>query len=221
MNQVVKKDEEQSFTLIETVIALAIIAFLIVEVATVQGNAIVFNEFGRRATQASWLARRVMAQVEYFSTIKPFKELETSVVEQKFEDFEEYSYSVDIKEWKFPFASMLMMALGGGEGDAEGGGQGGNAAGGISGMIETKVKQVFGDEPIFLLARVDVSWPEGATRGSTGISYLMTNQAKVDQAILLLRPVYERLTKPKPVVPAANKANPQSTSPGEPTIPPE
>jgi type II secretory pathway pseudopilin PulG len=211
MTQLVKKDEERSFTLIETVIALAIITFVIVEVATVQGNAIVFSEFGRHATQGTWLAKRVMAQVEYFSTTKPFKELETSVVEQKFEDFDEYSYSLDIKEWKFPFASMLMMALGGGGDGKETDGGGGPP--GISGMIESKVKQVFGDEPIFLLARVDVSWPEGAVRGSTGLSYLMTNQAKIDQATTLLRPVYERLTKPKTPPPQGTPVKPTTGGP--------
>ena len=39
-----KRQREGSFTLIETVIALAIIAFLIVEVAVVQGNEIIFSD---------------------------------------------------------------------------------------------------------------------------------------------------------------------------------
>ena len=55
-----KRQREGSFTLIETVIALAIIAFLIVEVAVVQGNAIVFSDYSRNIAQATYLARRVM-----------------------------------------------------------------------------------------------------------------------------------------------------------------
>src|SRR5690242_15156259 len=75
---------QASFSLIETVIALAIVSFLILEVAAVQGNSIVFAEYGRNVTQAGWLAKRVMSQVEYYWRSKPFKDLETNIVDQKF-----------------------------------------------------------------------------------------------------------------------------------------
>jgi len=60
-----KRQREGSFTLIETVIALSLITALIIEVASVQGNSIVFSEYSRNVTKATWLARRVMSQVEY------------------------------------------------------------------------------------------------------------------------------------------------------------
>jgi type II secretory pathway pseudopilin PulG len=214
-----RAQSEGSFTLIETVLALAIIAFLIVEVAAVQGNAIVFGDYGRNITQATWLARRVLSQVEYYWKSKPFKDLEINQPETKFEDFDEYSYTLEIKEWKFPFVKMLQNALGsqgkedskaaggsGAAGDAGGKAAGGATAGptgqqdngGLGQMLETVVKQIFGDEPIFMTARVEVSWPEGATRGSTGLTYLITNQAKLDEAIVQLKPVWDKLTKPPP-----------------------
>ena len=204
---------EASFTLIETVIALAIVAFLIVEVAAVQGNAIVFSDYGRNITEATWRARRVLSQVEYHWRSKPFKELMTHQTDQKFEDSSEYSYSLEIVEWKFPFAKLLEMAVGGGgkkKTDADGNASDKRSSKGESGsndMIEAAVKQIFGDEPIFLTAHVDVSWPEGAQKNSTGMTYLLTNQAKISEAITQLKPVYDAWVKK---VAAANKPKVES-----------
>ena len=201
------KPGERSFTLIETVIALGIVTFLIVQVATVQGNAIVFSDYGRHITQGTWLARRVLSQVEYYWRSKPFTDLITHVVDQKFEDFDEYSYSLEIKEWKFPLVNLLQQTLAGGgpqrggeEKDAEKSakdsrGSSGGGDSGLAQMIETGVKQVFGSEPVFLTAHVDISWAEGAQRASTGMTYLMTNQAKVDEALVALKGTYDAWIK--------------------------
>lgn len=217
-----KRQSQGSFTLIETVIALSIVAFLIVEVAAVQGNSIVFSDYGRNITQASWLAQRVMAQVEYYWKSKPFTELETSITDGKFDDNDEYSYSLEIKEWKFPFLQLLQSTMGGGGGgegeDGEGGDEAG--AGGMGKMLETVVDQVFGKEPIFMTAHVEVSWSEGAAKNSTGLTYLLTNQAKLDEAIVQLKPVYDRLTKPPPKKDdKKGKANPNKNDPNNPNGP--
>lgn len=193
-----RRFSEGSFTLVETVIALSMIAFVIVEIASVQGNSIVISDYGRNATQASFLAQRVMSQVEYFYKSKPFPELETKtpIVDQKFEDTDEYTYSLEIKEWKFPFLQLLSSTLGGGGGDDEDKDE--DSSGGMGKMLETVMNQVFGKEPIFMTAHVDVNWSEGAARNSVGLTYLLTNQAKLDEAIIALRPTYDALTKPKP-----------------------
>jgi len=217
-----RRQREGSFTLVETVIALTIVTFLIVEVGAVQGNSIVFADYGRNVTQATWLARRVMSQVDYYWRSKPFTDMETEVREQRFEDFPEYSYTLEIKEWEFPFEKMLTAALGGGLGgdeeaqEAAEDKQEAAEAGGISQMIETVTKQVFGDEPKFLTAHVQVSWAEGAARNSTSMTYLLTNQAKIDEAIVQLRPVYEKLTKPPPAKQDSKKRPPRPGEPGAP-----
>ena len=200
-----KAQSEGSFTLIETVIALAIIAFLIVEVAVVQGNAIVFADYSRNVAQATWLARRVMSQVDYFWHTKPFKDLMTHQAELKFEDFDEYTYTIDISEWKFPLSKLLELGLSGGKKKSKDEydsriSQVDNS--GLSGMVEQVVKQIFGTEPVFLIAKVEVFWPEGAQRNSTSMTYLLTNQAKLDEAITGMKQVYDRLTKP-PAKPGA------------------
>jgi len=216
-----RRQSEGSFTLIEVVIALAIVTFVIIGVSSVQGNSIVFADYGRNVTQATWLARRVMSQVDYYWKTKPFKDLETEVRETKFEDFPEYSYSLTIKEWKFPFEKMLTMAMGGGigadeEAKDEAEDKQDDAGGGMSQMIETISKQVFGDEPKFLTAFVEVSWSEGAARNQSSMTYLLTNQAKIDEAIVQLKPVYDKLTKPPP---AKNDPKKRPPRPGDPNNP--
>ena len=205
-----RRQREGSFTLIETVIALALITFLILEVSTVQGNSIVFSDYGRNVTQASWLARRVMAQVEYYARTKPFMDLATEQKDLKFEDSDEYSYTVEIKEWKFPFVQLLQSTLGGKGKDEDGNKKDGDP--GISQMIETVVDQVFGKEPIFMTAKVSVGWAEGAARNSTSLTYLLTNQAKMDEALVAMRPVWDRLIK---AAASKDKKNPVGT-PGTP-----
>src|SRR5438045_2407884 len=98
---------ERSFTLLETLVALGLMIFLIVEVSGIQGNAIYFNQYGRHTIQATWLAKRLMSQVEYHWYNRPFKELEQSNEEDRpFEDEPDYSYKVEIKEWKLPLLDM-------------------------------------------------------------------------------------------------------------------
>lgn len=199
------KPSERSFTLVETVIALSLVAFLIIEMTGVQGNSIVFNEYSRRVSQASWLARRVMSQVEYNWATRPFKDLKEDIKDQKFEDTADYSYDLEIKDWKFPFTQLLMG--GGGSGDDED-----DAKGGLSGMIKNVVESVFGDE-ILKTAQVTVWWPEGANRGSVAITYLLTNQAKIDELLVTMKPIWDDLIRKEK---AAANPNPKPS----PTVPP-
>lgn len=210
-----KRQREGSFTLIETVIALMLIATLIIEVASVQGNSIVFADYSKNVTKATWLARRVMSQVEYHWNEKPFKELETQTTDGKFEEEPDFTYSIDIQEWKFPFKEMLATVLGGGSvGSTEDGESEKEADSGIEKMVESVVSQIFGDEPIFMTAHVKVFWSEGAQRNESSLTYLLTNQRKLDEAILGLKPQWDALTKPPTTKPNPNQPN-KPNSPGE------
>ena len=55
------KDGERSFTLVETIFALGLLVTVILEVSNVQGRSLVLGEYNRKVTQASWLAKAVMA----------------------------------------------------------------------------------------------------------------------------------------------------------------
>jgi len=205
------RQREGSFTLIETVISLSLIAALIIEVASVQGNSIVFSEFSRNVTKATWLARRVMSQVEYQWGEKPFKELAVNESNGKFEDEPEFTYSIEIKEWKFPFKEMLAKVMGGGSlsADDESGGSSSEDSSKDS-LIDAAVSQIFGDEPIFMTAFVQVFWAEGAQRNESSLTYLLTNQRKLDEFIATKKGTWDRLTRP-PVPP---KKGPQGPAGG-------
>ena len=218
-----RRYREGSFTLIETVIGLSIMAFLIIEVSAVQGNAIYFSDYARNSMHASWLAKRIMSNVEYQWSTRSFKDMDYKAGPIEFREFPkyageesrepEYSYSLEIKEWKFPFVKLLTGGFGGG-GEEEEGGEG--EEGGLSQLIETGIKQVFGDEPKFMTAYVEVSWAEGAQRNKTSLTYLLTNQAKLDEAILGMKATYTKLTKPQ-----GKKKNPPKPSPTPAPTPPK
>jgi Tfp pilus assembly protein PilV len=60
-----KKTAQSSFTLIETMIALALMVVIILEVSVVQGRAISFSAYERKVTQAAWLAKGILSHLEY------------------------------------------------------------------------------------------------------------------------------------------------------------
>ena len=77
-------------------------------------------------------------------------------------------------------------------------------------MIEGVLKDIFKDG-MFKIAYVEVFWPEGARRNSVSLTYLLTNQKALDQAIYSKKDIYGKLMdkidkeynpeKPKPPTP--------------------
>ena len=195
---ILRKKGERSFTLIEVVVAIGLMASLMIEVASVQGNSVFFSQYGRNVTQATWLAQSIMSNVEYYWTTKPFPDLKTKLEGQPFKDYPDYEWALEIKEWKFPFVQILTAGfLGGGEEGEE------KEDDPMSKIIESVTDQVFADEPIFMTAHVEVSWADGAARDSASLTYLLTNQSKLDETMITLKPTYDKLTKP----PAKKKTN--------------
>lgn len=180
---------ERSFTLVETLVALGLLTVLILQVSTVQGKAIYFSEYGQNLTQGSWLAKRLMAQVEYFWYAKQLEELEGIVVkEKKFEDFPNFSYNLDIREWKLPLINMVT----GGNSDQP------NPT---ADLVKEQVQQIFGDH-ILKIAHVEVFWGEGAVKESTDLTLLLTNQRKIDETIATLEATAQAQQSPKKKKPA-------------------
>lgn len=176
---------ERSFTLVETVVAVSLIAFLIVEISAVHGNAINFADYSRKALQASYLAKRVMSQVEYQSSWRsPLKELTTSEKDKTFEDTPDFTYNLTIEplphslDLMFKIMSGGMLGGGGDEGDGEGDKGAGAMLEQIKGMVETAV----GEDPIWM-ARVEVFWPEGARRSSVDLAMILTDIKKLETTL--------------------------------------
>ena len=172
-----------SFTLIETMVALGLLTTLILQVATVQGRAYYFSEYGQNLTQAVWLAKRIMAQVEYYWYDKQLEDLDKVRVEGKqFEDAPKFSYNLKINEWKLPIANVM--------------GGGGEEPNPMADMIKQQVAQIFGGH-VLKMAHVEVYWGEGAVRESTELSLLLTNQHKIGETIATLSAAIDARSTPK------------------------
>jgi type II secretory pathway pseudopilin PulG len=196
------KDKEHSFTILEVMVAIGIMMSVVMEVVGAQGNVVAFSSYSRQVTQATWLAKQVMSQVEYHQQTHDFKELETSIKDQQFdieglnEDESEFTYTLEIEEWKLPIFELisnggLQKKKGDDDDDAE---PGTLENQGLMSGFQGVVNQLF-DGHIFKIATVEVFWPEGARRNSVSLTYLMSNQKALDQYISSKKEVFEKLSK--------------------------
>lgn len=193
---------QASFTLFETVIALGLLTYLTLHVAGVQGNAIYFSEYGRSVLKATWLAKRLMSQVEYHASSRPFDELKAEVKEEPFPDEKEFSYSLTIRDWKLPIVEFLTgggadAAAAAASGEDPGDAGRASAGGGALGSFKDMAEQVLGKE-LLKIARVEVFWSEGARQNSTALTYLLTNHSKVGEILETLRDVAAPVPSPTP-----------------------
>lgn len=195
-----KKQGEHSFTIIEVMVAIGIMMSVVLEVTGAQGNIVSFSTFSRRLSEATWLAKRVMSQVEYHYAHKELKDLETKIEDEPFDDLKdsdtdasEYTYSLKIEEWKLPIFEILANGGPSKEGEDDSSNDFGSKKkqSSLAGF-EDAVNQIF-DGHIMKLATVEVFWPEGARRNSVTLSYLLTNQKAIDQYILTKGASYEKL----------------------------
>jgi Tfp pilus assembly protein PilE len=183
-----KRSKEASFTLLETMIAVFIMSMTVLEIAGIKGNSIYFYEYGSNSIQASWLAQRVMSNVEYHWNNKDFKDLAVDIKEAPFEDYPNFKYSLTIREWKLPIVDMLAQ----GGLNANNTNNDSNTGNEISGMIKTAMSQIF-DDQILKVARVEVSWPEGARRNDVSLTYLLTNQRRLDEFLETMKGAHSQL----------------------------
>ncbi|MBF0442023.1 MAG: hypothetical protein HQK54_08975 [Oligoflexales bacterium] len=200
-NQSRFKESERSFTLLETIIALAIMVTMILEVINAQGNIAYFSSYTEKLNQGIWMAKRIMAQVEYQLSYREFKELNVKLKDQKLRDEKsdtEFSYDLEIKEWELPIVELI--ANGGISPESKGKDKDKDSESrsakkdDSSSVIKDTLKQVLGDE-ILKLAYVEVFWPEGAKRNSVTLTYLMANQRQLDKKLKELKPAVIQLSK--------------------------
>jgi len=198
-----KNPRELSFTILETIVAVGLLMAFTLEMAGGQGNVVNKVEYARRSNDAIWLAKRIMSQVEYNYQTMELKELETttSVKDEKFQKIDgetdfDYTYSVEIKEWKFPIFDFL---LNGGvppsdeEEDNESTPEAKPEDGGIPGL-DAILKQIFKGH-ILKIAHVEVSWPDGARRDSVSLTYLLANNKALDEYLATKKGVFDGVLK--------------------------
>src|SRR3989338_1105830 len=103
-----RKTSQSSFTLLETIIALGLMVVMILEVSTVQGSAISLSQYERKVTQAVWLGKAILGQIEYKWKFYEVKELKEERRGERFDDklcprdgFEcDFTYDLTVEEWK-------------------------------------------------------------------------------------------------------------------------
>ncbi len=178
--------KERSFSLLETMVAVSLVAVVMVEMTGIQGKSIAFNDFGRKALQATYLAKRIMSQIEYNSTIRsPLKSMEMNDSDKTFDDFPDFTYSVKIqplpKTLDFMFKVFSGGMLGGDEGDSKSE-KDDDGVGAILSQIKPMIEQSIGEDPIWM-ANVEVSWPEGASRNRTSLSLMLTDTKKLEESL--------------------------------------
>jgi hypothetical protein len=211
---------ERSFTLIETMVALGLIVSVVLEVSGVLGRAIVFNEYDRKVTQASWLAKAVMAKIEWG---KDFYEIKEFKMESRDQDFDEvlcpkdpqfncdYKYNVTIKNWPLPLVDMLGEALLGPDGKK-------SPIAAMLDVFKSQLKEMIGEE-FLKVAEVEVFWPEGSLRSSTKVTYLLTNQMPINEFVEQQPPLKEEKPAGGPSDPG-NPPPPQVDKDGNPVVVP-
>jgi hypothetical protein len=210
--------KEKSFTLIETIIAVGILATMLVQVISVQGNSIYFSEYAQNVTKGVWLANRVMANVEYIWSTRDFADIKE--VEEKdaaFEGIDGFKYNLTIKDWKLPLLDLLSGGAGGAT--EEGGGDAPSSEEkGQGDIVKGALQQILGNEELLKVANVEVTWAEGAKQNEVTLTYLMTNQRKVNEAIGGYKSAFDKIVNSGP--PGAGGATPTPTPPGAPGAPP-
>lgn len=193
-----KNPRELSFTIFETIVAVGLLMAFALEMAGGQGAIVNKVEYARRSNDAIWLAKRIMSQVEYNYQTMDLKDLETttSMKDQKFQDLDretefDYTYSIEIKEWKFPLFDFL---LNGGVKSEEDENdptkeEKDPAAAGIPG-IDAILDQIFKGH-IMKVAYVEVSWPDGARRDHVSLTYLLTNTKALDEYLVSKKSIFD------------------------------
>lgn len=232
---VVKTKSEASFTLIETIMAMGLMVTVILNVSSLQGNAINSSHFQKKMTQGIWLAKSVMSRIEYKWKFYDIKDIKDNEDEREFEEELcpkdvsldcDFKYSIHIEKWDLPLIDLALGGQGAGEEEGEEGGEGA----GFTGMVKEQMKTYLGDE-ILKTVHVEVFWPEGSRRESVDLAYLLTAQQKLDQSIETLKAVTAQQCKTGETLEAgvcvpsagglgANPALPGGPPPGQSPPPP-
>jgi general secretion pathway protein I len=211
----------RGFTLLEVMIALAILAVGLVAISGLNGGAVAMHAYGRRATQASLLLRGKMLDVEDDLQKNGFSDFD----DEKHGDFSndgaaDYAWSAEIlkPDVQLDPAQLLNLAgagkpgaqgnaaaggatlsrvLSGGQAASTisgGGGAGALLAGPMGGMFQTQAKTFVETlKKSVREIRLSVSWAEGKERGSVSASQIV---------VILPESIGQtQNTQPQPVVP--------------------
>ncbi|MBL7715330.1 MAG: type II secretion system protein [Bdellovibrionales bacterium] len=152
---------ENGFTLLEVMIALAIVLICFTAILGIQGNSINSSIRTRQNHTVAMLLKQIVTKTEFELEGKTFQEIGTEKSGAFDEPFQDYSWKREIKKVAFPNLTSLSSSATGADGSGGGSG-GGSSAGGnniaemlgqiITKFLKTALRQV----------EITVSWKRGS-----------------------------------------------------------
>ncbi len=157
---------QSGFTLLEVIIALAILIVTLGSIIAVESNSINATIRARQMNTVAMLARNKMIELEYEIQDKTFDEVKKETKGEFPEPFKDYSWSWTIKEIKFP---SFGGAMGGGNKNDSGGG--GSATEGATDVVQMIMKLVtnFLSKAVREIT-VTISWQRSGKEQSFAVS---------------------------------------------------
>jgi general secretion pathway protein I len=155
------KQSNEGFTLLEVMIALAIMLIAFSSIIAIQSSAMNSALKARQIDEVSVLARNAMIQTEVEISGKKFEDIAAELSGQFEDPFQDYSWTRKIKEVKLPNLSGLAKAAGGDSGNSS---EKADADEKNSAMVEqiTKVVTSFLSKAVREVT-ITVNWKRGAT----------------------------------------------------------
>jgi prepilin-type N-terminal cleavage/methylation domain-containing protein len=161
----IRKKASFAFTLIEVMMATAIMAIAFSAILTTQSNSILLTIKTRDTNLAGFLARNLMVESEHLMEGKPFGELKQEELGTYPAPYERFKWKREVKEIEFPdFASF---AAGGDSGDDQGNNsqQARILGQSITRYLSNAVREMV----------ITVSWPRGDGEQSVRLSTYLIN----------------------------------------------
>ncbi len=170
-----RTQQQDGFTLLETLIALAIMMVAFASILMTQSSAINSSMKSKQTNTVAMLASRKMAEIEIELEGKSFQEIKEETSPEAFpEPFQDYSWKRVIKEVEFPNIANLANAGAGGSDESSSGAEAEEAqrsASAASGEVEriTRLVTKFLSDSIREVT-LTISWKKGKGEQSTDIS---------------------------------------------------
>jgi prepilin-type N-terminal cleavage/methylation domain-containing protein len=111
---------QKGFTLLETIIALAIMVVTLASIITVESNSIQASIRARQMNTVAMLARNKMIEMEYEIEGKQFTEVKKENAGDFGASYQDYRWTTEVKEIKFPAIGGATAKDGDGQTDVVG-----------------------------------------------------------------------------------------------------
>ncbi len=153
---------ESGFTLLETIIALAIMVVAFSAILSIESGSISASAKAKQLNVVAMLAKNKMVETEYAIQGKAFDEVKKEDGGTFATPFEDYRWKTEVKEIEFP---SLNFSGGGGSSDSSSGGSssgGGSVGGQDMGDLMTKLITQFLSQALREVS-VSIIWKKGAS----------------------------------------------------------